>query len=108
MSPDGAFSIENPHDEDVLALLARHLDFARATSPPEDVHALDLDGLLDPSVTLFGFRVEGTLLAIGALKRLTEDHAEVKSMHVVDGSRRGGIARALVEHLIAVARSRGF
>jgi putative acetyltransferase len=79
----------------------------RATSPPEDVHALDLDGLLDPAVTFFSFRREGELLAVGALKQLDGQHAELKSMHTARAARGRGVARALLEHLVGVARARG-
>jgi putative acetyltransferase len=106
--PEGEISIEDPRAEDVRELLARHLAFARSNTPPEDVHALDLDGLLDPAVSVFSFRLGGELLAVGALKRLDERHAELKSMHTARSARRRGIGRAMVEHLIAVARDRGF
>ena len=101
-------AVDDPRAEDVRRLLHRHLTFAHANSPPEDVHALDLEGLLDPSVTLYSFRRNGRLLAVGALKRLGEDHAELKSMHTAQEARRQGIARAMLEHLVAAARDRGF
>lgn len=105
---DGVFSIEDPRTDDVRRLLARHLTFARAQCPPEDTHALDLDGLLDPSMTLFGYRRGGELLAIGALKHLDDDHVELKSMHTAQAARGLGIGRAMLGHLIAVARARGY
>ena len=106
--PEGETSIDDPRAEDVRELLGRHLAFARSNTPPKDVHALDLDGLLDPAVTVFSFRLDGELLAVGALKRLDERHAELKSMHTAQSARRRGIGRAMVEHLLAVARDRGF
>lgn len=99
---------DDPRAPDVRALLVAHLAFARATSPPEDVHALDVEGLLDPSVSFFGLRVDGELLAVGALKRLSPSHAEVKSMHTAAHARGGGRARAMLMHLLSVARSEGF
>lgn len=106
--PEGEISIDDPQAEDVLDLLERHLAFARLHSPPEDVHALDVDGLVDPAVTFFGFRLEGELLAVGALKRLDARHAEVKSMHTAEVARGRGIGRAMLDHLVGVARDRGF
>ena len=105
---DGTFSIEDPRTDDVRALIARHLAFARSTSPPEDVHALDLDGLVDPAVTFFTYRADGELLAIGALKHLDDEHGEVKSMHTAEPARGRGIGRAMLDHLLAVARARGY
>jgi putative acetyltransferase len=101
-------SVDDPGAPDVRLLLATHLEFARAPTPPEDAHALDLDGLLDASVTFFSFRRDGVLLAVGALKRLDADHAEVKSMHTVAAARGQGIGRSMVEHLIAAAREAGY
>ncbi len=106
--PDGEIAIDDPRAEDVRELLERHLEFANLHSPPEDVHALDVDGLVDAAVTFFSFRVDGEVLGVGALKQLDEGHAEVKSMHTAEAARGRGIGRAIVEHLTAVARDRGF
>ncbi len=99
---------DSPLAADVRELLGRHLAFTTATSPPEDMHALDADRLLDRSVEFFSFRRDGTLLGVGALKRLDGQHAEVKSMHTAQGARGGGIGRAILDHLLAVARERGY
>jgi putative acetyltransferase len=92
---------------DVRALLERHLAFARETTPEGGVHALDVDALLDPSVTLFAFRRDRELLAVGAVKMLDAQHAELKSMHTRDSARGQGIGRAMVDHLVEFARERG-
>jgi putative acetyltransferase len=104
---DFAIAIDDPRRDDVRALLERHLAFAKAVTPPEDVHALELDGLLDASVTFFGLRDEGRLLGVGAIKQLDPGHAELKSMHTVAEARRRGVGRAIVEHLLGVAAERG-
>ncbi len=104
----GEISIDDPRAADVRALLERHLAFANLHSPPEDVHALDVAGLLDPAITFYSFRLNGELLAVGALKRLDRDHAELKSMHTAEAARGRGIGRAMLDHLIGVARERGF
>jgi len=100
--------VDDPDAEDVRELLRRHLEFARANTPPEDVHALEPGQLVDPAVTLYSYRRDGVLLAVGALKQIDGRHAELKSMHTVAAARRGGIGRAMVEHLIGVARDHGF
>jgi putative acetyltransferase len=101
-------SIDDPRAPDVRQLLATHLAFAHAPTPPEDRHALDVDGLSGPAVTFFSFRRDGVLLAIGALQRLDSGHAEVKSMHTVMAARGQGIGRQMLAHLIAVARESGY
>ncbi len=105
--PEGEISVDDPRAGDVRALLESHLAFANVHTPAEHVHALDIDGLLDPAVTFFSFRRNGELLGVGALKQLDRHHAELKSMHTAQAARGGGIGRAMLEHLIGVARDRG-
>ena len=106
--PGGEISIDDPRAEDVRKLLERHLAFANSHSLPEDVHALDVDGLLDPAVMFVSFRRHGELLGIGALKQLDGRHAELKCMHTARAARGRGISRAVLSHLTGVARDRGY
>jgi putative acetyltransferase len=99
--------LDDPRAADVRELLDRHLAFANTHSPPEDVHALDVDALLDPRVAFFSFRHEGELLGVGALMQLDGDHGELKSMHTAEAARGRGVGRQLVAHLLAVAGARG-
>lgn len=101
-------STDDPRAADVRQLLGRHLAYARANTRPEEVYALDVDELSDPAVTFFSYRVDGELLGVAALKELGREHGEVKSMHTAEAARGRGIARALVDHLTAVARARGY
>ena len=98
---------DNPLRPDVTALLERHLAFAHEVTPEGHVHALDVARLLDPSVTFFSARRDGELLGVGALRELDPTHGEVKSMHTAPAARRQGVGRAMVEHLLDVARARG-
>ena len=105
---DGTISSADPRSAEVRRLLERHLAFAHGQVPPEDRHALDVDGLTDPSVTFYGLRIAGRLLAVGALKALDDEHAELKSMHTAEAARRRGLGRSMLDHLLQVARDRGF
>ena len=98
---------DDPRAGDVRALLERHLAFAHEVTPAGHVHALDLDALLDPAVSFYAARRGGTLLGVGALKRLGGDHAEIKSMHTAAEARGQGVGRALLDHLLAVAADSG-
>jgi len=100
--------VDDPNAEDVRELLRRHVEFARDNTPPEDVHALEVNQLVDPGVTFYSYRRDGELLAVGALKQLDGRHAELKSMHTAAEARRSGVGLAMVEHLIGVARDHGF
>ena len=103
---EGTIEVDDPRGSDVRRLLATHLAFGNAHSPPEDVHALDVDALVDPAITFLSYRLDGELLAVGALKDLGGGQGELKSMHTTVAVRGRGIGRAMVEHLIALARER--
>jgi putative acetyltransferase len=106
--PEDLITEDDPRTPDVRELLGSHLAHMKSQSPPENVFALDVGGLLDPAVTLYSYRRDGRLLAIGALKDLGGRRAEVKSMHTAAIARRAGVGRAMLSHLIGVARDRGF
>ncbi len=92
----------------IHALLSEHLRNMYAVSPPESVHALDLDRLRSPEIT-FWTAWDGTLLiGCGALKELDSLHGEIKSMRTPEALRRRGAGRAILNHIIAVARTRGY
>lgn len=93
--------------EPTRALIAFHLAGMHDTSPPESVHALDLEGLRHPSITFWSARVDGELAGIAALKAIDPDRGEIKSMRVDDRFRGSGVGRALLRHLVDEARNRG-
>ncbi len=101
-------ALDDPRADDVRALLETHLAFTAACTPPEDIFALDLDGLLEPGISFFSVRRAGGLLAIGALLELGPDHGELKSMHTTAEALGQGVGRAMVDHLVGEARSRGY
>ena len=89
-------------------MLERHLTFCLTETPPEHSFALDVDGLLDPKVTFVTYRDGHTVLGVAAIKELDPAHAEIKSMHTAAEARGRGVGRALLNHLLDVARSRGY
>ncbi len=98
---------DSPLAEDVRPLLERHLALMRASSPPESCHPLDADGLSGPDVAFFTLRMGAAVLGMGALKRLSPDAAEIKSMHVVAEARGRGLSRLLLAHLLDEAARLG-
>src|SRR5262245_3339949 len=64
-------------------------------------------GFASPNSTFWTAWDRDTLVAVGALKRLATDHGEVKSMHTASSARRKGTGSAMLQHIIAFARSRG-
>jgi len=91
----------------VRDLIAVHLDGMHDTSPPESIHALDIDGLRHPSITFWSVWIDGELAGIGALKTIDAERGELKSMRVDDRFRGRGVGRALLRHIVSAARERG-
>jgi putative acetyltransferase len=102
-------TLDDLTNHDVLALLAEHLRNMHEISPRESVHALDLQALRAVDITFWtAWSDRRQLLGCGALKELDVRHGEVKSMRTVSTHRRQGVGRAMLAHLIAVARSRSY
>ena len=101
-------SVDDPRRPEVLDILQRHLTFCRSETPPEHSFALDAHGLADPAVTFVSFTAAGTVLGVGAIKELDPGHGELKSMHTAAEARGRGVGRAVLNHLLSVARDRGY
>ncbi len=93
---------------EIHALLSEHVRNMYEFSPPESVHALDLDGLRQPGITFWSVWDGELLLGCGALKELDRTHGEVKSMRTPAALRRRGAGRAVLAHIIEVARLRSY
>ena len=93
---------------EVHELLGEHLRNMHLHSPLESVHALDLDGLRQPGITFWSVWEVGELLGCGALKELDAAHGEIKSMRTAAAHLRKGVARRMLAHILAEARSRGY
>ena len=100
--------IDDPSRPDVYALLEEHLRNMHELSPPESVHALDVSRLKAPDITFWSVRDGEQLLGCGALKQLSSDHGEIKSMRTPLGLRRRGAGRAVLNHILSVAKQRGY
>src|SRR6516165_8429075 len=111
MSPAPPDSIDIRQD-DLLGsptreLIARHLRGMHENSPPESVHAFDIDQLRDPAVTFWSTWIDGNIAGCGALKRIDEERGEIKSMRVHDAFRGRGVGQVILDHIISEARFLG-
>jgi putative acetyltransferase len=93
---------------EIRELLAEHLRSMYELSPPESVHALDLAALRGSDITFWTAWSNSELLGCGALKELSPAHGEIKSMRTRSARRRQGVARAMLQHIIAEARARSY
>jgi putative acetyltransferase len=95
-------------DPEVLTLLKAHLAGMHAHSPPGSVHALEPEGLQSPDVSLYAVWDRDDLMAIGALKKVDDTTAEIKSMRTAAAHLRRGAAAFLLEYLMTMALARGY
>lgn len=100
-------TVDDLTDPAVVELLDGHVSQLRSISPPESTHALDLEGLRAPGVTVWVARDGDAVLGCGALTEIEPGHGEVKSMRTAPGARRRGVARAVLAEILAEARRRG-
>ncbi len=91
----------------IQALVQVHLDAMYEHSPPESVHALDLDALRHPSITFWTAWDGEELLGCGALKQHSAEHGELKSMRTASAHVRKGVAKAILRHIESAARAKG-
>ncbi|MFN4025672.1 MAG: GNAT family N-acetyltransferase [Hyphomonas sp.] len=93
---------------EIAALIATHAETMLAASPPESCHFLPIDGLRQPSVTVWSMWEDGALVGCGALKELGGGLGEIKSMHTRANLRGRGLGRRMLEHILSEARARGY
>ena len=109
MAPgDLQIRIDDLRGPEIRALLEEHLAEMRRISPPESVHALDLDGLRRPEITFWTAWRGDQLVGCGALKELDAGHGEIKSMRTALGHQGGGIGTTMLRHILAEADRRGY
>ncbi len=100
--------VDDLSDPRIHDLLDEHLMNMMSISPPENVHALDLDDLRKPEITFWAAWEDEDLLGCGALKELDAAHAEVKSMRTASAHRRKGVASQILAHMLDEAKGRGY
>jgi putative acetyltransferase len=100
--------VDDLSGREVHELLREHLRSMHVHSPPESVHALDLEGLRQPGITFWTVWEGAELLGCGALKELDAAHGEIKSMRTAAAHLRKGVARRMLAHIVAEARRRGY
>jgi putative acetyltransferase len=100
--------VDDPRRTQITALLREHLREAAVYSPPESVHALDVEALRVPEVTFWAARNGGELLGCGALLELDARHGEIKSMRTATAHLRKGVASSILRRIIAEAERRAY
>src|SRR5215470_1419440 len=99
--------LDDVRGPEIAALLQEHLRDMHRVSPPESIHALDLESLRQPDITFWAVWDAGIFAGCGARKALDPQHAAITSMRTASAHRRRGVATQLLEHLLAEAKRRG-
>lgn len=100
--------IDDLKGAEIYGLLQEHLKSMFELSPPESVHALDIEALRKPEITFWTVWENNELLGCGALKELDSRHGEIKSMRTASRHLRKGVAKYVLNHIIAEAKRRGY
>jgi putative acetyltransferase len=100
--------IDDLSDPRIADFLAAHIEQLRAVTPPESMHALDLNALRAPEVTFWTVTDGDVLAGCGALKALDSGHAEIKSMRTAPEYRNRGVATMVLRHIVTAAEELGF
>ena len=93
---------------EIARLLREHLQSMAQHSPPESVHALDLEALRKPEVTFWSVWQSTELMGCGAIKELDSRHGEIKSMRTTSSHLRKGVAARLLRHILEEAKRRSY
>jgi putative acetyltransferase len=93
---------------EIIQLLQEHLYSMTLHSPPESIHALDIEKLRKPDITFWTVWQSSELMGCGALKELDPKHGEIKSMRTASAHLRKGVAAALLTHILEEARKRSY
>ncbi len=99
---------DNLSGQEIAGLLQEHLEDMHHITPPESVHALDLEALRTPDITFWTIWENGKLLGCGALKELDSKTGEIKSMRTTPAYRRRGVAKKMLAHIVSEAERRGY
>ncbi|WP_047982298.1 GNAT family N-acetyltransferase [Ornithinibacillus contaminans] len=94
--------------EAIKQLIVEHLKEMGQNSPAESIHALDLTKLKAAEITFWSAWEEDELVGCGALKELDATHGEIKSMRTSPNFRGRGVAKLMLQHIIAEATKRGY
>src|SRR3970282_948090 len=96
--------VDDPRGAEIASMLREHLRSVAVHSPPESIHALDIDALCPPQITFWAAWEERELLGCGALLELDRRHGEIKSMRTAAAHLRKGVASKILEHIIEEAK----
>ena len=99
--------IADVNDPQVVELVQLHTAGMIENSPPDKSFALGVSDLKAPEINLYGAWSEGILMGIGALKTLSSNQGEIKSMRTHHNFLRRGVGANILERIILDAEKMG-
>lgn len=108
MAATYTIKLDDLSGREIAELLQEHLDDMHVHSPPESVHALDLDALKKPEITFWTVWLDDRLVGCGALKELDKAHGEIKSMRTPNDFRGKGVGKLILRYIIDEAKRRRY
>ena len=100
--------VDDLSSPEIVRLLHEHLRSVALHSPPESIHALDIEALRNPDITFWSVWQNSELMGCGAIKELDSRHGEIKSMRTVSSHLRKGVAAMLMHHILEEAERRSY
>lgn len=100
--------VDDLEGAEIIGLLREHLQSMTLHSPPKSIHALDVEALRKPGITFWSAWEGPELMGCGALKELGPRQGEIKSMRTASAHLRRGVAAAMLRHILAEAKRRGY
>jgi putative acetyltransferase len=98
-------SIEaNFDNQKVHELLTMHFKELTSVSPVGKGHVLDIEGLKDPNIKFWSLWENNELVGCGALKFLSKNHGEFKSIRIANKFRNQGKGIQIIDHLLNEAK----
>ena len=106
--PNMEIRADDLRGREIIELLRTHLAGVALHSPPESVHALDLEALRKPDITFWSVWQSAELMGCGAIRELDSRHGEIKSMRTASAHLRKGVASGLLRHMLDEAGRRSY
>jgi putative acetyltransferase len=100
--------VDDLKSAEVHALIAEHLHGMHSNTPPEHVNALALESLMRPEITFWTVWDGNSLCGCGALKELSSEAGEIKSMRTRAAHLRKGVGQTVLNEILNVAQRRAY
>ena len=100
-------AVADPNDPQIADIIKVHTAYGNAHYPSESNSHVYLGDYAESGVILIGAWKDAKCVGIAGFKSLTNEHGELKSMHVLEQARGYGVGSRLIDEVITEASKRG-